>query len=59
MLGAKPQVTSPLFPKNLENVTVLPPGITLERYLITWTYQEILELTRYVIGERDEFRIVH
>ncbi len=58
MFGAKPQVTAPLVPKNLENVTVLPPGYTFERYLTTLSYQEKVELTKYVFGEREEFRMV-
>jgi hypothetical protein len=39
---AKPQVASPLIHKNLKHLTVLPPGITFERYLMTLTYKKRL-----------------
>jgi hypothetical protein len=42
--GAKPQVASPLIHKNLEHLTVLPPGITFESHevFMTLTYKKKL-----------------
>ncbi len=42
----------------MESITVLPVGVTFDHYITTLSYQEKLELTKFVFGEKEEVKLV-